>query len=290
MRQVAEGVYTSRVKQSGCLPFLNKTLMHAYMAASRHRCSTCRRAWAGRVNMLTLEPSCWSCFSTWADANLMCKTKAVAHYLLTNKETARLPFVLVGDETRPLGSAKFVSRQHAESLAAARYPNGLQGLEHDREVRRAEAEQRRRDSLQRYYVRREQALQSGGLLKVPVYPKPSPLLTDEGEHDAGMSTKCTLKRRWVLCCVGYFRKDDPRRALRDGESPEDFYFCRLCQESNGQPEWMIDQYPSPMDLRNQHHLHDCDYYYNDSMDEDSCDCYSYGSVESDFLALEGGGY
>jgi hypothetical protein len=49
------------VEEAGALPYLNKGLMHAYMAATTHRCHACGE-WSQMVHLLTIKPVCWKCF------------------------------------------------------------------------------------------------------------------------------------------------------------------------------------------------------------------------------------
>jgi hypothetical protein len=53
--------FKTELTETGILAFLNKTFMHAYMAATTHRCHTCGK-WTQKVEVLKLQPVCWKCF------------------------------------------------------------------------------------------------------------------------------------------------------------------------------------------------------------------------------------
>lgn len=76
-------------------------------------------------------------------------------YLLSSREFDAIPSVSHTELgiKGPFSSITLVVRAHAERLAAERYPNGLVGLEADREARKQKARDGRAKVLENYEKR-----------------------------------------------------------------------------------------------------------------------------------------
>lgn len=131
MQQVYDGFYLSNIDNARVLPFIGKTYMHAYMAATTCKCSDCGQ-WTTKVNIFTLQPQCWKCFAgPWCrrEGQLMVKEQAGKQYLLTARDLNDLPCHVVQGHC-------FVNRGHAEQLACRRW-GSLEGLQAEKKMRNA---------------------------------------------------------------------------------------------------------------------------------------------------------
>ncbi len=194
----------AQLKQAKTLEF-GKSCTDAYLAATASKCADCG-AWTGHVNLLALRPACGSCFTTWSRANLMVKSKVRAcvclltrcstepflilpsphhlqaqlQYLLSTAELAAIPCVTYIEPytTGPFSSITLVMRAHAERLARERYPNGLAGLEADREARKQKVREGRAQVLANYEKRKAEAIKVGRWVDarapLPVCTRPQP--------------------------------------------------------------------------------------------------------------------
>ena len=91
--------------------------------------------------------------------------QAGLQYLLTTKELDAIPSVTCsfGAMARPMFCpGALVARVHAEQLATQRYPDGLVGLERDREARKTKAKEGRAQVLANYEKRKVEALKASG--------------------------------------------------------------------------------------------------------------------------------
>jgi len=77
LAQIRGGGNTSLLEElnnAKTLEFLGKTFMDAYIAATTCKCADCG-TWTGHLNLLSLRPTCGTCFTQWSAANLMVKSK-----------------------------------------------------------------------------------------------------------------------------------------------------------------------------------------------------------------------
>ncbi len=116
-----------------------------------HECSGTK----GVIQALALTPSL-SLLYTYTQ-------QAQSQYLLSTREYEAIPsvsYVEVG-YTGPFSSITLVVRAHAERLATECYPNGLLGLEADREERKQKARDGRAKVLENYEKRKAEAAKVG---------------------------------------------------------------------------------------------------------------------------------
>jgi hypothetical protein len=59
--RVFDGNWLREVEAFRALPFLQQTMMHAYMAATTHRCHVCGE-WSQMIHALKNKCTCWKCF------------------------------------------------------------------------------------------------------------------------------------------------------------------------------------------------------------------------------------
>jgi hypothetical protein len=223
MQQVYDGLYLSKIDDARILPFLGKTYMHAYMAATTCKCSDCGQ-WTTKVNIFTLQPQCWKCFAgPWCrgEGQLMVKEQAGKQYLLTPRDLNALPCHVVQGHC-------LVNRSHAEQLACHHW-GSLQALQAEKKMRKAIA----------------------GLLHHK--PPSKSTSTSIDLHNCGSAAADDEIRHFVLVIVGFRKKDMPWEALRhDGDDVDDpsvIVTCHFCRDLYvNLPGYMWQSYPGTEDL------------------------------------------
>jgi hypothetical protein len=147
----------------------------------------------------------------------------------------------------PFSSITLVVRSHAERLATERYPNGLVGLEVDREARKQKAIDGRAKVMANYEKRVLEAAKQGK--KRPKRPKESAILSSSvNEQDQGMAVH--IFHSIVIPFVGYRRKNAPTRPLSSTLSTVTEHFvCRRCNPNHHRgSHFNIPTYPTPAAL------------------------------------------
>ena len=221
MQQVYDGFYLSKIDNARVLPFIGKTYMHAYMAATTCKCSDCGQ-WTTKVNIFTLQPQCWKCFAgPWCrrEGQLMVKEQAGKQYLLTARDLNDLPCHVVQGHC-------FVNRGHAEQLACRRW-GSLEGLQAEKKMRNA--------------------------IAVLLRKAHSRMSISINLHNCGSAATEDEIRRFVLVIVGFRKKDKPWEALRhdgdDIDDPRAVVTCHFCRDLYVTlPGYLWECYPGAEDL------------------------------------------
>jgi hypothetical protein len=142
-----------------------------------------------------------------------------------------------------MSSITLVVRAHAERLAIERYPNGLVGLEVDREARKQKALDGRAKVIANWEKRVAEAAKQGK--KRPKYPKKSSLLESSiNEQDRGFAVD--YFHSIVIPFFGYRRKNKPTRPISSELSTVTEHFvCRRCSPNHDrEAQYKIPTYPT----------------------------------------------
>lgn len=172
-------------------------------------------------------------------------TKAQLQYLLSSREFDAIPSVSYKEMSfnGPFSSITLVVRAHAERFATERYPNGLVGLEVDREARKQKAIDGRAKVMANYEKRVAEAAKQGK--KRPKRPKESAILSSRvDEQDGGFAVH--IFHSIVIPFVGYRRKNKPTRPISSALSSVTHHFvCNRCSpNSDRDAQFKIPTFPT----------------------------------------------
>lgn len=216
------GSVLERIRKAGAAPFLGKTLMAAYMAATTPTC-ICGE-WGGFLNALTLEPQCFDCFKRAREGSeLIMRSEARDVYALPDAVLKTLPHIVGGS------SHAILARAHVEALAEE-YHETLDALmERKQELRRvAEAEFSYTKSMAEL---KGKAARARGLRAPHSPPKPYilniPLEIDWDAHSS--SAKCSYYSDPVLIALPFPSKTDPAFNSVTGEIADRVFTCPHCE-------------------------------------------------------------